>query len=81
MKNVETALAKVMWVIRAIYIWLKHKVTVEIPSPNIKIQLEYSLQKCRAVMMWRGVSEWWQQFTNTWRVECMERERERSSWY
>lgn len=37
MRKIETAPAKMMWVIRAIYIWLKYNQSdraVEIPSPK-----------------------------------------------
>lgn len=48
MRKVETALAKVMWVIRAISIRLKHNQSdraVEIPSPKHLNAVEYSLSK------------------------------------
>lgn len=47
-RKVETAPAKVMWVIRAISIRLKHNQSdraVEIPSPEHLNAIEYSLSK------------------------------------
>lgn len=60
MRRIETAPAKTVWVIGAIYIWLKHNrsdKTVEVPSPK-HLKTEYSPQTSGVAMMWWTVSGW-----------------------